>query len=95
MNMITAQAGIHKIEQINEQLDLDLPVDEEFDTLGGLVFSQLTYIPADGSTPELDLPGLHIRVEELSERRVEWALLTKLPPRSEDPEQPSGRSGKQ
>lgn len=37
-------------------------------------------IPEDGSHPEVELYGLHIRVEELTDRRVEWATVTKLAP---------------
>ena len=43
----------------------------ESETLGGLVFAQLNVIPEDGSHPEVELYGLHIRVEELTDRRVE------------------------
>ena len=64
---------------IEEQLDIELPEDVEFDTLGGLVFSQLTVIPEDGSLIELDAYGLHIKVETLEDHRVEWALVSKNP----------------
>jgi CBS domain containing-hemolysin-like protein len=30
---------------------------------------------------EVDVCGLHIQVVELSDRRVEWALVSKLPPK--------------
>ena len=46
--------------------------------MGGLVFAQLSVIPEDGSCPVVDADGLHIQVEQLSERRVEWALVSKL-----------------
>ena len=51
----------------------------EYDTLGGLVFAQLSAIPQDGSQVEVDTCGLHIKVLELTDRRVEWALVSKLP----------------
>ena len=35
-------------------------------------------IPEDGSRPVVEAMGLRIRVEELCERRVEWALVEKL-----------------
>lgn len=71
-------AGSTPLEDINEALDVELDTDEEYDTLGGLIFSRLSYIPADGSTPELTVDNLSIKVEELIERRVEWAVVTKL-----------------
>ncbi len=75
-------AGSAELDALREALDMEFPEDEEFDTLGGMVFSQLTAIPEDGSHPEVDACGLHIKVEELSERRVEWALVSKLDPKT-------------
>ena len=54
--------------------------------VGGLVFAQLNVIPEDGSHPEVDVCGLHIRVEELSDRRVEWATVSRLEPAHQDEE---------
>jgi putative hemolysin len=56
-----------------------LPTDEEFDTLGGLVFSRLTEIPSDGERPVVECYGLRISVESIADRRVEWAVVEKLP----------------
>ena len=39
----------------------------------------MTTIPRDGSKFTLEVAGLRIRVEELMDRRVEWALVEKLP----------------
>jgi len=75
--------GSVEIEMMQKELGIAIPMeDEEYDfyTLGGLVFSQLSEIPPDGSHPELDAFGLHIKVEEFAERRVEWALVSKLEP---------------
>lgn len=77
-------AGSADLEEVAEALDVELPKDEEYDTLGGLVFAQLAVIPEDGSHPEVDVYGLHIRVEELSDRRVEWAAVSKLTPAAQD-----------
>ena len=56
--------------------------------LGGLVFAQLSVIPEDGSHPEVEAYGLHIRVEELTDRRVEWATVTRATPApAEEPAQ--------
>lgn len=79
-------AGSADLEEVAEALGVELPEDEEYDTLGGLVFAQLAVIPEDGSHPEVDVCGLHIRVEELSDRRVEWATVSRLeiPPQDEE-----------
>lgn len=76
-------AGSAELDTVAEALDIDLPDEELADTLGGLVFSCLSVIPEDGSTPEVDTCGLHIKVELLTDRRVEWALVSKLPPEEE------------
>lgn len=72
-------SGQAALEDVAEALDVELPLEEDYDTFGGLIFSQFTTIPEDGSTPELDCCGLHIRVEKLEEHRIETALVTKLP----------------
>ncbi|MBR2697075.1 MAG: HlyC/CorC family transporter [Clostridia bacterium] len=71
-------SGAADLETIAETLKIDLPTDEEFDTLGGLVFSRLTEIPADGARPVVECFGLRISVEEVADRRVEWAIVEKI-----------------
>ena len=71
-------SGSCDLETLCETLDIDPISDEEYDTVGGLVFSQLTAIPDDGSHPEVECFGLHIRVESLQDRHVEWAIVKKL-----------------
>ena len=73
-------AGGADLDDVARALDVEFPEDEDTETLGGLVFAQLSVIPEDGSHPEVDACGLHIKVEELTDRRVEWALVSKLPP---------------
>ena len=75
-------SGSADLDELAEAIGLDLPNEEDrdYDTLGGLVFSQLPVIPEDGSRPCVDALGLHIQVEELCDRRVEWALVEKLVP---------------
>ena len=80
-------AGGAELEAINEALDLSLPTEEEFDTLGGLIYSRLATIPKDGTHPEVECYGLRIRAEEIVDRRVEWATVTVLQKEKENPEQ--------
>lgn len=70
--------GTVDLETLADALDINLPLDEEYDTLGGMVFSRMTAIPEDGAKPVVDVNGLHIQVEELSEHRVETALVSKI-----------------
>ena len=72
-------SGAAALEDVAEALDIGLPLEEEYDTLGGLIFNQFTTIPQDGSTPEVEVEGLRIQVEKIEDHRVESALVTKLP----------------
>ncbi|MBQ6594548.1 MAG: HlyC/CorC family transporter [Clostridia bacterium] len=71
-------AGWVDLETLNETIGCEIPLEEEYDTLGGLVFSRLTTIPADGEHPVVECFGLRISVSRISERRVEWAVVEKL-----------------
>ena len=42
------------------------------------MFSRLTEIPADGERPVVECFGLRISVEEIADRRVEWAIVEKI-----------------
>lgn len=72
-------SGAAPLEDVAEALHVELPEDEDYDTLGGLIFSQFTAIPQDGATPEMDVAGLHIQVEKIEDHRIESALVRKLP----------------
>ena len=72
------------LERVADALEIEFPEEEESDTLGGLVFAQLSVIPEDGAQLEVDACGLHIRVQSFADRRVEWALVSKLEPAPEE-----------
>ena len=84
-------SGQAALGDVADALDVELPLDEDYDTLGGLIFSQFTLIPEDGAQPELDCHGLHIVVEKIEDHRVEKALVTKLPEENEDAEDETDR----
>ena len=65
---VELMARVH-IDQINEQLGLNLPEDDEFDTIGGFVSVRLGHIPKVGERLKLD--NTSITVLEASGRRVE------------------------
>ncbi len=52
-NTIEADARTN-IDDINDQCDLNLPEDEDYETIGGFVFSQLGYIPKTGESFEYE-----------------------------------------
>ncbi|MEA5058617.1 MAG: hemolysin family protein [Candidatus Pelethousia sp.] len=73
-------SGSTRVEDLAEALDMDIPEDEDYDTVGGMVFSCLHTIPQDGDTLEVEVKGLRIHVKRIEDRRVEEALVEKLPP---------------
>lgn len=68
------------IDELAEALDMEIPEDEDYDTVGGMIFSCLHTIPADGSQFDVQVNGLDIHVEKIEDRRIEEALIKKLPP---------------
>ncbi|HJD22092.1 MAG TPA: hemolysin family protein [Candidatus Gemmiger faecigallinarum] len=84
--------GSLRVDELAEELDVDLPEDLDYDTLGGMVMSCLHAIPADGSQFTVEVNGLRIRVEKVEDRKVVWALIEKLPPEQPE-EEKEGRRG--
>lgn len=65
--LVSVDAAVH-IDDLNEELDLGIPENDNYDTIGGFVFSSLGRIPAIGDTFELS--GVHFKVTSADERRV-------------------------
>ncbi len=57
-----------RINDVNDELNITLPEDEDYDTLGGFVLSQLGHIPKAGE--QLEYRGLVIAVLEADQRRI-------------------------
>ncbi len=73
-------SGRLEIEHLNEQYHLDIPEDDEYQTLAGYILCKTGLIPAKGEVVELD----HFRLEvlEKSANRLEIIKLTVLPDRA-------------
>ncbi len=78
-NLWRVNGGVF-IDDLAEELDMEIPEDEDYDTVGGMIFSCLHTIPADGSQFDVQINGLDIHVEKIEDRRIEEALIRKLPP---------------
>ena len=57
------------VTDVNEYLELELP-DDEADTLGGLVFSELGRLPKVGDLINVGTPKINIRVEAMQGRSI-------------------------
>lgn len=66
----TAEAlGRVHIDEINERLGIELPEDDDYDTIGGFVFSELGHVPAPGE--EVVWQNIRVTVVEATRRRIE------------------------
>ena len=68
--------GTTDIEEVEETLGIDIP-DGEFDTLGGLIMSELGRMPEEKD--EIIYEGHKFLVEEMDERRIDRVIVEKLP----------------
>jgi putative hemolysin len=67
------------ISEIEDDLGIALPEEEEYDTLGGYLFTRLGKVPAAGEV--LRENGVEITVLEADERRIQKVRLAPLPAR--------------
>ena len=73
-------AGSAELEKLADTIGFELPENAEFSTLGGMIMNELSEIPEDGTASiEVETCGLHIKVERVEDRRIECAIVTKLP----------------
>lgn len=62
---VDARVNVH---ELNDEMDLNLPEEEDYDTVGGFVFSHLGRIPEAGF--EFEHNGVRITILEAEERRI-------------------------
>ena len=64
------------IDDLNDELGLNLPEDEDYDTIGGFVFSHLGYIPKTGAS--FDYENLNFTISSAEPRRIKRIRITKI-----------------
>jgi putative hemolysin len=67
-------SGHARLDDLREHLGFDLEADG-IDTIGGLVFNRLGYLPPEGT--QIELPRLAVTVRRTSRKRIEELLLEK------------------
>lgn len=72
--------GSVDIETLAEELDMELPDESDYNTVGGMVLSCLHTIPKDGSQFDIQVNGLRIFVKKIEDRRIEELLVQKVIP---------------
>ena len=86
---LRVDARMH-LDELNDLFDLNLPEDRDFDTIGGLVFSELGRVPKNGESIQFD--PLTISVVEATDRKVLRLELVHVVP-WEMPQQLSSTNG--
>ena len=78
--------GNTAIDKLAEELDIELDLEsQDYDTVGGLIISLLQAIPEDGISFDVEGRGLHIHVEDIEDRRIEKAYISKV--KQEEPKE--------
>lgn len=84
IEFVTLEDGSYKvsgnitISDLADYLDMELEESEDYDTVGGLIFSSLGYVPKDGSTFEVEKDNLNFKVTKVKNRRIEEVIITKI-----------------
>jgi CBS domain containing-hemolysin-like protein len=68
--------GEVNIDEVNDQLGIDLPEGEEFETIAGFIFNRAGRLVEEGEA--IDYDGLTIRVEQVENTRIMKARITGL-----------------
>jgi len=93
-------SGAADLDAVAEALDVKAPETEDYDTLGGWIFSRFSTIPQDGTTPhtilfctpdgeepeEGDCDKLEIQVEKIEDHRMAWAKVHLIRKKTEEDE---------
>lgn len=79
------------VDDLNRELDLDLPEDEDYDTVGGFLTSHLGYIPKTGETFEHQ--NLKFIVVAAEPRRIKRIRIEKTPVPLDSESRPNAQQG--
>jgi CBS domain containing-hemolysin-like protein len=74
------------VEDLNDELDISLPVHESYETIGGLLIERLGHIPHPGETVHLAEAHVTLVVMQMLSRRIVKVKLILHPPTADDDE---------
>ena len=66
----------HEVEYLNEKLNIQLPTDDAYETLGGLILDNAAEIPEEGK--ELEIYGFYIKILKVETNRIDLIELKPL-----------------
>jgi len=64
------------VDDLNDEFELNLPEDEDYETIGGFVFSRLGYIPKTGET--FDYENLKFTIASAETRKIKRIKIQKI-----------------
>jgi CBS domain containing-hemolysin-like protein len=67
--------GLMRIDEVNQELGIELPEDDNYETVAGLILYQLCRIPEEGE--QFHYGDLDITVQEMKGPKIEKVLITK------------------
>ncbi|MBT8507136.1 hypothetical protein AZH53_01655 [Methanomicrobiaceae archaeon CYW5] len=59
------------VDRVNETLNISLPLDDSYETMGGLITNQLGHIPKKGEVVEMPESGIRLMVMRMADKRIE------------------------
>ncbi|MDD3898535.1 MAG: transporter associated domain-containing protein, partial [Syntrophomonadaceae bacterium] len=68
--------GTASLDAVQDILQVKLPIDD-YETLSGFIIGQLGRIPGKADKPTIEFDGLVFKVEEVEEKRVSLAKVSK------------------
>ena len=72
-------SGSLLLSDFSDETGIELEENEDYDTIGGMVMSTLEQIPEDGTELDVRINGLDIHVTKIENRRIESAIVRRLP----------------
>ena len=69
------------VDELNDEFDLEIPEDDDYETIGGFAFSQLGSIPEKGETFQHE--NLRFTVTDAEERKINRLRIVILPKKSD------------
>jgi putative hemolysin len=77
INQDTIEADARtSVDDLNDEFELDLPEDEDYETIGGFVFSRLGYIPKTGES--FDYENLKFTIASAETRKIKRIKIQKI-----------------
>jgi putative hemolysin len=67
-----------RIDELNEVFETEIEENEQFDSVGGLLISQLGRIPTEGEQGELAELNLFYKISKANERKIDEVVFKKL-----------------